>query len=133
MTTSPAADGLPQALGHAFETFEAIRQLARRCEDQSPDLFAAFISAATAAADGRDAILTASTLPASTPGPGIPAQLAVSADPRDIADSIATSAAILATCLSQAASLAGTSGDRRACQEGAALAKHIHDLLAPAR
>jgi hypothetical protein len=34
---SPDAD-LRLALGDAFETFEAIRQLARRYEDRSPDL-----------------------------------------------------------------------------------------------
>lgn len=63
----PDAD-LTQALGGAFETLEEIRQLARSYEDQLPDLFAAFMSAAVAAADGRDAILTATAMPARTRG-----------------------------------------------------------------
>ena len=124
--------GLPQALGHAFDAFEAIRHLARWYEDQSPDLFAAFMSAAVAAADGRDAILTAGTLPAHTPGVTVPGQPAPGADPRQVADSIAASAATLATHLDDAADLAGTSADRRACRNAAASARQIHQLLAPA-
>jgi hypothetical protein len=127
---SPHQAGLPQALGLAFETFEAIRQLARRYENQSPDLFAAFMSAAVAAADGRDAVLTAHTVPSHTPGPDEPSQPGPGADQHEVADSIAASAAALATRLDHAAGRAETTQDRQACHDAAAAARHIRDLLA---
>jgi hypothetical protein len=119
----------PQTLGHAFETFEAYRRLARRYDDQSPDLFAAFMSAA-AAADGRDAVLTADALPARTAAAAGPGQTAPGPDPREVADSIAASAGMLATRLDRAADLADTPADRRACHDAAAAARQIHQLLA---
>ncbi len=54
---------LAGTLAASFDAFEAIRQLARQCEDMSPDLFAAFMSAAAEAADGRDAITSVTALP----------------------------------------------------------------------
>lgn len=125
----PHAD-MPHVLGHAFDTFEAIRQLARRHEDQSPDMFAAFMSAAVAAADGRDAILTADARPAHTPGVAGPGQPPSGTDQYQVADAIAASAAVLAVRLDHAAGLAGTSQDRRACRDAAAAARHIRRLLA---
>ena len=123
---------LPQVLGGAFDAFEEIRQLARSCEDRSPDLFAAFMSAAVAAANGRDAVLTAATIPAPGPGAAGPARPAPGADVREVADSIAASAAVLAARLDHAAGLAVTSQDRRACHDGAAAARQIHQLLVSA-
>jgi hypothetical protein len=125
---NPDSD-LPQALGHAFDTFEAIRHIARRFEDRSPDLFAAFMSAAVVAADGRDAVLRAGALPAPTSGAAGPGQPALSADPREVANSIAASAAMLATRLDHAADRTGTSQDRRACHDAATAAMQIHQLL----
>jgi len=122
--------GVPHVLGHAFDAFEAIRQLARSCEDQSPDLFAAFMSAAVTAADGRDAILTADALPAHTASAAGTGQPTPGAGPREVADSIATSAAALAARLNDAAGLAVTPSDRRACRDAAAAARRIHRLLA---
>ena len=125
----PDAD-LPHVLGHAFDTFEAIRRLARRYEDQSPDLFAAYMSAAVAAADGRDAILTADAQPARTAGVAGLDPPASGADPHEVADAIAASAAVLAARLDHAAGLAGMSQDRRACRDAAAAARLIRQLLA---
>jgi len=125
----PDAD-LPQILGNAFETFEAIRQLARSYEVQSPDLFAAFMSAAVAAADGRDAVMTAGAVPKHTAGIARIGQPAPCADLPEVAASIAASAAGLGARLDEAAALAGTSEDRRACHDAAAAARQIHQLLA---
>ena len=123
---------VPHVLGHAFDTFEAIRRLARRHEDQSPDLFAAFMSAAVAATDGRDAVLTADALPAHAAGVAEPEQPTPGADPREAADAIAASAAALAARLDHAAGIAETSQDRRACRDAAAAARQIRRLLAGA-
>jgi hypothetical protein len=60
-----AAVTLPDILAVSFDAFEAIRLLARDGEDQVPGLFAAFMTAADAAVDGREAL----TLAPSPPGP----------------------------------------------------------------
>ncbi len=121
---------LRQMLGAAFNAFEAIRHSARHYEEHTPDLFAAFISAATAAANGRDAILTASIFPAEAqPPPGF-TQPAPDANPDQAADSIAASAAILADWLDQAAGVAAIPHDQDACRDAAAAARQIQQLMA---
>jgi hypothetical protein len=123
---------LAETLDASFDAFEAIRQLARRCEDMSPDLFAAFMSAAAEAADGRDAITSAPALPPpsghSTPS-GTPGH---EADPEDAADSMAALAAVLASRLELAAPLATTPHDRLARRDAAWSARQIQQLMAPA-
>ena len=57
------AAGLPDTLAVSFDAFEAIRQLARDCENRVPALFAAFMTTADAAVDGREAITIAPGLP----------------------------------------------------------------------
>jgi hypothetical protein len=54
---------LPDALAAGFDAFETIRWHARQCEDRAPELFAAFMTTAAAAADGCDAIAAAPSLP----------------------------------------------------------------------
>jgi hypothetical protein len=121
---------LARALGHGYDTFEAIRQVARSCEDQSPDLFAAFMSAAGAAADGRDAILTAISRPSRTTGAAEPGQPSPGASRGDVTDWIAASAIRLAARLDHASGLAEARQDRDACRDAAAAARQIHHLMA---
>jgi hypothetical protein len=125
-------DGLPEILGHAYDVFEVIRRVARAHEDQSPDLFAAFMSAAVAAADGRDAVFTATVLPAQAAGVAEAGQPAPGAGPLEAADWIADSAAALAIGLNRAAEHAQARQDRRACHDAAAAARQVHDLMTPA-
>ena len=61
------ASGLADTLAVSFDAFEAIRLAARSCVDWVPELFAAFMTTAGAAVEGREAITAASSLPA---GPG---------------------------------------------------------------
>jgi hypothetical protein len=129
MTTTNTED-LGPALRTAFDVFETIRELARTWEDSDPDLLAAFMSAATSAADGRDALAAAPALtagtrtdpPVTTPGSDD--------DAHDAADVIAVLASALASCLADAARQAITAGDRRACQHAAAAARQICQLMA---
>jgi hypothetical protein len=126
------ATSLPDLLAAGFDAFEVIRRLARQSQGKAPDLLAAFMSAATVAADGRDAIASAPALlsagsparPGGRPGrePG----------PQAAADSIARLAAVLADRLDHAASLATTPRDWRACEDGAQAARQIYQLMAPA-
>ena len=73
MTRLRDAASLPDTLAVAFDAFEVIRQLARDCESRVPALFAAFMTTADAAVDGREAVTTAPALPqprAATPRRG---------------------------------------------------------------
>jgi hypothetical protein len=118
---------LPTTLATSFDAFEAIRRLARRCQNLDPDLFAAFMSTAAAAADGRDAITTAPSLP---PGPAAqPEMTTLPADPAPAADAIAALAIILATQLDGAADQSTTPGDRAACEDAGNAARQIRQLM----
>lgn len=57
------AASLPEILDAGFDAFEAIRISARTCQDQIPGLFAAFMTTADAAVDGREALTIAPSLP----------------------------------------------------------------------
>jgi hypothetical protein len=125
-TGSPPA--LPAALASAFDEFEAIRELARLHENDSPDLFAAFLSVATSAANGRDAVGLAPSLPRG--GRVWPEPPSPSAETGAVADAIADRASVLAARLDQAALAAETAGDSQACQDAAAIARQIAGLMA---
>src|SRR5216683_1325794 len=65
--------GVPDTLAVSFDGFEMIRLLARQFRDQVPELFAAFMTTAGAAVDGREAVTAASSLPPpapASPSPG---------------------------------------------------------------
>ena len=61
------ARSLPGLLAASFDAFETIRVLARGSEDIVPSLFAAFMTVADAAADGRQALTLAPSLPPVSP------------------------------------------------------------------
>jgi hypothetical protein len=132
MTDDVAGETVAEALAAAFDGFEAIRQLARSSEDDTPELFAAFMSAASAAAGGRDPLASAPAL-ASLTGYGPPVALPASGgDPGQAADAIAALAATLAARLNSARPLATTPADQQACEAAAAAARRIRELMAPA-
>ena len=56
------ARSLAELLAASFDAFEAVRVIARCSEDMAPSLFAAFMTAADAAVDGRQAIAAAPSL-----------------------------------------------------------------------
>jgi hypothetical protein len=123
------AASLPQLLSASFDAFEAIRMTARDCEDRAPELFAAFMTAADAAVDGREALTIAPSLPLA--GDAGPVDAAVTgADPGQAADLLATLAAALRDRLTGAANLAVLPDDRAACQDAAAAARRICQLMA---
>lgn len=120
---------LAQLLDAGFDAFEAIRLVARACEDRAPDLFAAFMSAAGTAVDGRNGLNDAPSLPpAAGPPPAVTMSATVSAGP--IADELATLAALLAHRLAEAAAHCLLEGDWAACQQASCAATDIHRLLA---
>ena len=124
------ARSLPELLAASFDAFETIRVLARGSEDIMPSLFAAFMTAADAAVDGRQAITLAPSLtPASgvTPVTTLPA---AGADIDTITAALAALGELLDERLAHAADRALLSGDRTACQEAAEAGHRIHQLMA---
>jgi hypothetical protein len=123
------AASLPETLAAGFDAFEAIRMAARRYQDQVPGLFAAFMTTADAAVDGREALTIAPSL--SLAGRAAPGHaVAAAADADQAADVLAALAAVLRDRLSHAAALADTSGDQAACQDAAEAAGRICQLMA---
>jgi hypothetical protein len=117
-------------LDAGFDAFEVIRLVARACEDRTPELFAAFMTTAGTAVEGRSALSEAPSLPPATgPLPAITMSATVDAD--QIADELAAVAALLAQRLAEAGAQTVREGDRAACQHAIYAAADIRRLLAP--
>lgn len=122
------AASLPEALAAGFDAFEVIRTAARECQDRAPELFAAFMTAADAAVDGREALTVAPSLPhVAAAGPGDP--VAADGDPAQVADALAALADLLSDRLCQVAALADLANDRAACEDAAHAARQICQLM----
>ncbi len=122
--------GVPDTLAVSFDGFEMIRLLARQFRDQVPELFAAFMTTAGAAVDGREAVTAASSLP--PPGAGIaePRGSAAAVGLDEVIGVMSVLATLLADRLTHAAALATVPDDRAACEEAAAAAQRICELTA---
>ena len=116
-------------LDAGFDAFEVIRLVARAGEDLAPELFAAFITTAGTAVEGRNVLNGAPSLPLATaPPPAI--TMSATAGAGQIADGLAALAALLAQRLAEAGAQTVGEGDRAACQHAARTAADIHRLLA---
>ena len=124
------ARALPELLAASFEAFEAIRFVARGCEDLAPWLFAAFMTAADAAVDGTQAITVAPSLSLEPSVTVIVAPHPAGAGIDTIADALAALGELLNERLTHAADRALLSGDRSACREAAEAGRRIHQLMA---
>jgi hypothetical protein len=123
------AGSLPETLAAGFDAFEVIRVTARDWQGRAPGLFAAFMTAADAAVDGREALTVAPSLPpAGSAGPG--AAVAAGADPGQANDTLAALAAALRDRLIRAAAVAVLPGDQAACHDAAQAAGRICQLMA---
>ena len=124
------AGGLPVVLDAACEAFEEMLSVIRAHEDPAGGWFTAFVMAGTCAANGRDAILFAPSLPpnrlhpppADTVAPG-------QGSAETTADVVASLSGLLATRLTRAAGSASDSRDREACQRAAGYARDMQGLL----
>jgi len=122
-----SAASLPVLLDAAYGAFEEILSAICGYEDSGGEFFAALAFAAATAADGRDAVAFAPSLPARLTAPGESACCCHS--PADFTG-LAALSATLATRLAQAAGASDNAGDRAACQDAARLARQLHVLLA---
>ena len=125
------ASDLSAVFDAAYDAFEAMRLAFRAHEDPATGLFAPFVMAAAAAADGRDAVAFAPSLP---PRRACGAPVAGEGTGREqsaegIAGAAAALSQLLAGSLVRAAGSASDPGDRAACEQATACAHRIWDLL----
>ena len=123
------ASALPETLAVSFDAFEAIRLAARSYVDRIPELFAAFMTAADAAVEGREDTTTAPSLPVG-PATAVPGLLVPGNSVDAALDILAALGALLESHLTQAAAAATIPADRLACDEAARAARRIHQLMA---
>ena len=118
---------LPALLDTAYAAFEMLLSAIEDCQDPASDMFAQFVYAATTAANGRDAILFAPSLPvrplhaadASVDGWGSGSDL----------QNLATLSDVLCHALAQAVAAVPGHEDQRACHHAVQCAVEIHRLL----
>jgi hypothetical protein len=126
------ADDLAGVLAAAWDAFEVIISASGAGADTSAEFSVSLVYALTVAADGRDAIIGAPSLPGRPAGeqPDGTYGPALVGRPGETAAAIAALSAVLAARLSGAADRAADPADRVACLTGAEHAHEIHALLA---
>jgi hypothetical protein len=124
------AHGLASVLDAACDAFEEILAVIGDCEDASDALVVPLLLAATQAANGRDAVLFASSLPArrlhqmERVGEELERGSA-----QDITSAAAGLCQLLASGLAHTAGTVTDAADRAACQDAARHAQQICALL----
>jgi hypothetical protein len=125
-----AAHSLPATLDAACDAFEQILTvIAANEEATNTGLAITFLFAATQAANGRDAMLFAPSLPPVALHAPAPAGEQPKQNAHDITTPIAALAELLARGLGSAAATTVVGADRAACHDAAACATRIHYLL----
>jgi len=124
------ADNLAALLDAAHDAFEAMLSVIRAHEDPEDGTFIPLVMAAASAADGRDAIAFAPSLPPRRLHPATAGkQSHEPGSPRAIASKLAALSELLARRLTEAARSAPISADRTACTDAAHSARDIQALL----
>ena len=128
------ASDLPAILDAAYEAFEGMLPVIHGQEDRAGGGFAAFVMSAASAANGRDAVASAPSLPPAAPGHS---PLAVGAPVTGVTEEEAAAvlaglSQLLARRLADAATWAADAADRAACAVAARHAGVIWSLLAGA-
>jgi hypothetical protein len=119
------ARNLAEVLDAAYDAFEDLIAVIDGSEEPGGGVFTAYVVAAGRAADGRDAIAAAPSLPpAGRPG------AVERGTGRSGAEELAGLSRVIADRLSEYASLAEEAGDRAACLDGAESARRVCALLA---
>jgi hypothetical protein len=125
------ATALAAVLDAAYDAFEQMLLALRAAENPASGLFAAFVMAAASAADGRDTVAFAPSLP---PRPGTQASADGDAElagesAEAVAESLAALTRLLTVRLARAGASAPDPGDRAACADAAWCAEYIYGLL----
>jgi hypothetical protein len=127
------AHSLAEVLDAAYDAFEITRSAIHRYHQEGGPFYPALIMATGAAADGRDSIACAPSLPPpSLPPPSLPRQTAGSAPGavgwQDLAASVAELSSAVARKLRAAIAVGTVLEDRRACLDAAMYADEIKAL-----
>ena len=122
------ASDLAAVLDAAYEAFEAMLSVIHPVQDPASGWFAAFVMAAASAANGRNALALAPSLP-EHPLPAVPGHQRPGEPPGRVADVVAGLSQLVAGHLAQAAACAPDTGDRAACRHAARSARDICGLL----
>jgi hypothetical protein len=120
-------DGLPALLDTGYAAFELLLAAIEEHEDPASGMFAQFVFAATHAANGRDAILSAPLLPV-RPLHRADADVSGRGSGAGVPDIVALSQ-VLCQGFAQAAGSVPGRDDRAACLHAARSAAAIHRLL----
>ena len=123
--------GLAAILDAACGAFEDMLSVLWDRIDPGEPLFIAMLTAATCAADGRDAVLFAPSLPPHR-RPAAPQAGSGQGSVDVVAGAVADLCMLLAARLAEAAPSAADHGDRAACHAAARYASQIHEALAGA-
>jgi hypothetical protein len=124
------ASDLATVLDAACDAFEDMLSVIRACEDPGDEMFTVMVMAAGSAADGRDAILFAPSLPPRRlHPPAAGEEQGPAGSTADTVDALARLSGMLAARLDDAACAAPDPGDRAACLGGARWARDVHTLL----
>lgn len=122
------AAGLPGILDAAYDAFEAMLPVIHDQQDPASGAFVAFVMAAAYAANGRDAVGRAPSLPPAAPHPA-PGDPPGPVSAREAATALAELSRLLARRLTDAAALATALADQAACADGAREADRLWSLL----
>ena len=133
--SQPPPDGgttaIPALLATAYETLDHIATVLYEHAGRAGHLIAPFMVAAAAAADGRDAVIAAPSLPAAAGHSRSRRQQGLGeSSPEDIADSLAEVARVLSADLAGSAGTARDPRDRAALATASRCAETIHSCLA---
>ena len=127
------AGDLAAVIAAAHEGFVAALTALRAREDPDSAWFGEFVMAAASAADGRDALLFAPSMPATLgPGTTVTDEQAAAGTAGSVAGDIAALCGLAAVRLARAAGQAADPGDQAACERAARCAQRICELLAGA-
>jgi hypothetical protein len=126
------AGSLAAVLDAAYDAFEATMAAIRGHEDRVGSSFAAIAFAAAAAADGRDTVASAPSLPRPPIRDADAGAEAAGAAPEigELGAALADLAGVVGVRLTEAAAAAASAEDRAACQMAALQAEEIRALLA---
>jgi len=124
------ATGTAALLDAAYGAFEELLSALWERIDPGEAAFVPLLMAATFAANGRDAVLFAASLPPRRlPTPPAPGLAPGENGGEGAGDDLAGLSLLLAARLAEAADGALDRGDRAACHDAAGYARQIHDLL----
>jgi hypothetical protein len=127
------ATGLPAILDAAYDAFEDMLSAIEAQQDPGSVAFTAFVMSGASAANGRDAIAAAPSLPAATHRVVTTGGTSATVTAAQAAAALTGLSRVLVSRLNVAADLAADVGDRAACAGAAHHAAAICSLLEGAR